>query len=91
MFQGTIQAMSRSYYARIIPPEKSGEYFGLYDICGKGAAFTGTLLISVVSQATGSTNAGVGSLSIMFLAGLVLFRLAMRRAPREQLKTTAEK
>lgn len=36
MFQGGIQALSRSYFAKIIPPEKSGEYFGLMDICGKG-------------------------------------------------------
>ena len=42
LFQGTIQALSRSYYAKIIPLEKSGEYFGVYDIFGKGAAFTGT-------------------------------------------------
>ncbi len=45
MFQGGIQALSRSYFARIIPAEKSGEYFGILDICGKGASFFGTLLI----------------------------------------------
>ena len=50
--------------------------FGIYDICGKGAAFTGTLLVSAISQLTGSTNAGVGSLSVMFLLGFVLFRVA---------------
>lgn len=78
MFQGTIQAMSRSYYSRIIPPEKSGEYFGLYDIFGKGAAFTGTMLISVVTTITGSTNKGVSSLSIMFIIGFLLFRVALK-------------
>ena len=36
MFQGAVQALSRSYFAKIIPPEKSGEFFGLFDICGKG-------------------------------------------------------
>ena len=46
MFQGTIQALSRSYFAKIIPAEKSGEYFGLYDICGKGASVVGTALVS---------------------------------------------
>ena len=61
MFQGTIQAISRSYYTKIIPAERAGEFFGIYDICGKGAAFTGTLLVSAISQLTGSTNAGVGS------------------------------
>lgn len=76
MFQGTIQAISRSYYSKIIPAERAGEYFGIYDICGKGAAFMGTLLVSVISQLTGSTNAGVGSLSVMFLIGFILFRIA---------------
>ncbi|MFR8332706.1 MAG: MFS transporter [Oscillospiraceae bacterium] len=61
MFQGTIQAISSSlHYTKIIPAERAGEYFGIYDICGKGAAFTGTLLVSVISQLTNSTNAGVG-------------------------------
>ena len=77
MFQGTIQAISRSYYTKIIPAERAGEYFGIYDICGKGAAFTGTLLVSVISQLTNSTNAGVGSLSLMFLLGFVLFQVAV--------------
>ena len=73
MFQGAIQALSRSYFAKIIPADKSGEYFGIMDICGKGAAFFGTFLVSFISQITGSPNAGVGSLSIMFFIGFLLF------------------
>ena len=45
MFQGGIQALSCSYFTKIIPAEKSGEYFGLMDICGKGASFMGTTYI----------------------------------------------
>ena len=41
MFQGGIQALSRSHFAKIIPPEKSGEYFGLFDLCGKGSILSG--------------------------------------------------
>ena len=78
MFQGTIQALSRSYFAKIIPAEKSGEYFGIYDICGKGASVLGTALVSFLSQATGSVNFGVSALSVMFLIGLVLFRYAAK-------------
>ena len=78
MFQGTIQALSRSYFAKIIPAEKSGEYFGILDICGKGAAFFGTFLVSFVSQITGLVNAGVGSLSLMFLLGFFFFRKAVK-------------
>ncbi len=76
MFQGTIQALSRSYFAKIIPAEKSGEYFGLYDICGKGASVLGTALVSFLSQITGQINIGVSALSVMFLIGLILFRAA---------------
>lgn len=76
MFQGTIQALSRSYFAKIIPAEKSGEYFGLYDICGKGASVLGTVLVSFLSQITGQINIGVSALSVMFLIGLILFRAA---------------
>ena len=78
MFQGTIQALSRSYFARIIPAEKSGEFFGIYDICGKGASVIGTALVSFLSQATGSINIGVSALSVMFLIGLVLFRYSAK-------------
>lgn len=73
MFQGGIQALSRSYFAKIIPPEKSGEYFGLYDICGKGASFVGTTLVGVVAQITGHTNSGVAALAVLFLIGFLLF------------------
>lgn len=78
MFQGGVQALSRSYYAKIIPPEKSGEYFGIFDICGKGASLLGTTLVGIVSQITGVVNAGVGSLIILFIIGLILFRKAVK-------------
>ena len=73
MFQGAIQALSRSYFAKIIPAEKSGEYFGIYDICGKGASFMGTTLVGLVAQITNVANAGVAIISVMFIIGYVLF------------------
>ena len=73
MFQGAIQALSRSYYAKIIPKENSGEYFGIYDVFGKGAAIIGTLVVSLVTQATGNQHLSISTLSIMFLIGIVLF------------------
>ncbi len=78
MFQGGVQALSRSHFAKIIPPEKSGEYFGLFDICGKGASFLGTMIVSVGSQLTGSANVGVGSLIVLFVVGFVLFRVSCK-------------
>ena len=79
MFQGGVQALSRSHFAKIIPQEKSGEYFGLFDICGKGASFLGTMIVSVGSQLTGSANVGVGSLIVLFVVGFVLFRVSCRQ------------
>lgn len=73
MFQGGIQALSRSYFAKIIPSERSGEYFGLMDICGKGASFLGTLVVGAASQIFGSINIGVSMIVLLFAAGLVLF------------------
>ena len=73
MFQGAIQALSRSYYAKIIPKENSGEYFGIYDVFGKGAAIIGTLVVSLVTQATGNQHLSISTLSIMFLIGIILF------------------
>ena len=78
MFQGAIPALARSYFAKIIPAEKSGEYFGIYDICGKGASFMGTTLVGVVAQITGVANAGVGIIAVMFVIGYVLFHKAAR-------------
>ena len=90
MFQGGIQALSRSYLGKIIPPERSGEFFGLMDIFGKGASFTGLIMVSVVSQVTagktitifGQTlqneNMAVFSLILLFLIGYVLFCKADR-------------
>ena len=77
MFQGAIQALARSYFAKIIPAEKSGEYFGIYDICGKGASFMGTTLVGIVAQITNVANAGVAIIAVMFVIGFVLFNKAV--------------
>ncbi|MGN0247134.1 MAG: MFS transporter [Lachnospiraceae bacterium] len=78
MFQGGIQALSRSYFTKIIPANQSGEYFGLMDICGKGASFIGTTIVGVVSQLTGDINKGVGMLALMFVIGILIFRCAVK-------------
>lgn len=82
IFQGGIQALSRSYFAKIIPKEKSAEYFGFYDIFGKGAAFTGTLLVSIITQATGSSRNGIMSISFLFIIGFVLFVISVKEQRR---------
>ena len=87
MFQGGIQALSRSYFAKIIPPEKSGEYFGMMDICGKGASFLGTTVISLISQVTGKVNIGVGAISVFFVLGMIVFRMATAEEKGEVRKS----
>ena len=85
MFQGGIQALSRSYLGKIIAPERSGEFYGLMDICGKGAAFLGTALVAFIRQITAgielnvfglklqNENLAVGSLVVLFIIGFILF------------------
>ena len=78
MFQGGIQALSRSHFAKIIPHEKSGEYFGLLDICGKGAAFLGTTLVSLLTQLTGDASKGVSAIAALIVIGLIVFRMSVK-------------
>lgn len=77
LFQGGIQALSRSYFAQIIPADNSGEYFGIYDICGKGASFMGTALVSIVAQLSGSANGAIAIIAVMFLIGLACFNKSL--------------
>ncbi len=94
MVQGGIQALSRSFYARIIPVNKSAEYFGFYNMLGKFAAVIGPLLIACVvllMKSMGydpdiSSRAGILSISVLFLAGGVLFYFVDEQKGREQVK-----
>lgn len=75
VFQGAIQALSRSYYAKIIPKEKSSEYFGIFDIFGKGASFMGTMLMGITTQFFHTSKAGVAAIAVMFVIGFLVFVL----------------
>lgn len=70
--QGGIQALSRSYFAKMIPKENSNEYFGFYNIFGKFAAIMGPFLVGIVTQITGDVRNGVLSLILIFIVGVVL-------------------
>ena len=91
LFQGGVQALSRSYFAKIIPQERSGEFFGIMDIFGKGAAFFGTLCVSIVTQATDSVNLGVIPIACLFIAGLIVFLIAAKTVRREQAEREAQR
>lgn len=87
LFQGGIQALSRSYFAKLVPAEKSGEYFGVFDIFGKGAAFLGTLLVGAVTSLAVSLGAsdslalhvGILPVAILFVVGFFLFLYAAKQ------------
>ena len=75
---GRHSGAARAYFTKIIPAEQSGEYFGLLDICGKGAAFLGTTIVSSVTQLTNNMSLGVGMIAILFVIGFILFRMAAK-------------
>jgi UMF1 family MFS transporter len=76
LFQGGIQALSRSLYTRIIPIDKSAEFFGFYNMLGKFAAVIGPLLMGAVTLTTGSPRLGILSILVLFISGaLVLWKV----------------
>ena len=72
LFQGGVQALSRSYFGRIIPKEKSNEYYGFFDIFGRYASVMGTFLVSVVTSLTGNPSLGVLSIGVLLIVGFML-------------------
>ena len=78
VFQGAIQALSRSHFARIIPKNKSSEYFGIYDIFGKGASFLGTMLMGITTQLADNSKVGVAVIGGMLVLGFMIFHFKCR-------------
>lgn len=78
--QGGVQSLSRSLYARMIPPEKSGEYFGFYNLVGKFASILGPQLVAVQAFITGDTRTSLTGLLVLF--GLGSFFLLKVKEPR---------
>jgi UMF1 family MFS transporter len=74
--QGGIQALSRAYFALLVPKENANEFFGFYNIFYKFAAILGPFLVGVTAQLTGNTNSGVFSLILLFIiGGIILLRV----------------
>ncbi len=72
LFQGGIQALSRSYFGKLVPKERSNEYYGFFDIFGRYASVMGTFLVSVVTTLTGNASLGVLSIGVLLVIGLVM-------------------
>ncbi|WP_090235209.1 MFS transporter [Fictibacillus solisalsi] len=72
--QGGIQALSRSYFAKLVPKRNANEFFGFYNIFGKFASILGPLLVGVTAQVSGNSSSGVFSLILLFIIGLILLK-----------------
>ena len=72
LVQGGVQALSRSFYAGIIPKHQSAEFFGFYNMLGKFAAVLGPIMMGVVSLTTQSPRLSILSVSILFIAGGII-------------------
>ena len=94
LVQGGIQALSRSFYAKIIPADKSAEYFGFYNMLGKFAAVFGPVLIGGVGLLVRSmgysgdtaSRIGISSISLLFIAGGILFYFVNEEKGKEEVK-----
>jgi UMF1 family MFS transporter len=78
--QGGIQALSRSYYGRLIPAERSGEFYGFYNMMGKFAAVLGPLLMAVTIKLSGNSRMAILSIVVLFIAGGALLLFAARQS-----------
>lgn len=84
LFQGGIQALSRSYYSRLIPKEESSQFYGFFNMLGKFAAIIGPLLLGVVTVITGQQRYGILSLIILFaVGGILLFKVDDKSIDKE--------
>ena len=84
LVQGGIQALSRSYYTKMIPHEYAAEFFGFYSFLGKSAAILGPLLVAVVTLYTENSRAGIASIAFFFIFGvLLLMRVDDKKAAAE--------
>ncbi|MGG1574325.1 MFS transporter [Fictibacillus sp. NRS-1165] len=70
--QGGIQALSRAYFAKLVPKKNANEFFGFYNIFGKFASILGPLLVAVTAQVSGNSSSGVFSLILLFIIGMII-------------------
>jgi UMF1 family MFS transporter len=76
LVQGGVQSLSRSFFGRLVPEGKGGEFFGFYNMMGKFASFLGPILIATVALLTGDSRLSISSLVVLFvLGGWVLWRV----------------
>ena len=85
LFQGGIQALSRSFYTRLIPEHQSSQFYGFFNMLGKFAAIVGPLLLGIVTLVTGEQRYGILSLILLFAAGGILLHLVDEKQARDDI------
>ncbi len=88
MVQGGIQALSRSYYAKMIPIEQAAEFFGFFNFLGRFATIFGPLLIGFVAVTTESSRLGIASVIIFFIAGGILLYMVDEEKIAKEVRET---
>jgi UMF1 family MFS transporter len=86
LVQGGIQALSRSYYSRMIPHTHAAEFFAFYNFLGKFAAIFGPLLIATVALFTESSRMAIASVSVFFVLGAILLYYVDEKKTAEDVK-----
>jgi len=88
LVQGGIQALSRSYYAKMIPDEYAAEFFGFYNFLGKTAAILGPFLIGMVALITENSRVGIASVAIFFILGAILLMRVDEKKAADEVRST---
>jgi UMF1 family MFS transporter len=81
LVQGGVQALSRSFYARLIPQKKAGEFFGFYNMLGKFAVIIGPALLGIVGRLTHSPRLGIASIAVLFILGGIILYFVKEEVP----------
>jgi UMF1 family MFS transporter len=82
LVQGGVQLLSRSYFARLVPKDRAGEFFGFYNMLGEVAAIIGPLLVGTVSYLTGSPRLSILSVIVLFAIGAFILRFVDESKPQ---------
>ena len=81
LVQGGVQSVSRTIYSRLIPDNKSAEFFGFYNLIGKSAVVVGPALVGWTAYIFNNPKAGIISLLVLFIPGIILLYCV----PRDKL------
>lgn len=83
VFQGGIQALSRSYFGKLVPKKNANEFYGFFQILGKYSAVMGTFLVASITQLTGKSELGILSVAVLFIIGFALLYALPKHVKRD--------